>query len=111
MLLSSMAFMLWAEEAILTVAVHSPSRAGERRLLVRIVGMQAVVIALRENFFQPEIKDDEEIAAAHLGQLQLRDAVLAVGPTDGDDGVRITADDCLQRHFHREVEMRRDERL
>ena len=67
------------------------------------------VVAAAEIFLQPEVGADEEIAAAHLLDLELGLAVFAVLPGDGDDRPRVAADDGLQGDLDGQVEMRREQ--
>src|SRR5215469_9291418 len=57
------------------------------------------------------IEDDEEIAAAHLADAQLREADLAVVPGVRHYGVGVAADDRFQRQFDRKIEVVREDRL
>ena len=67
------------------------------------------VIAAAEIFLQPNVEADEQVAAAHLPDLQLGLARAAVAPGDGDDGPGEPAHDRFERQFDREIEMRRDQ--
>jgi hypothetical protein len=68
-------------------------------------GVGAVVVAAAEMVLEEHVQDDEQIAAAHLLQFQLRGAVLAVGPRDRHHVVGVAADDRLQRHLDGQVEV------
>src|ERR1035441_7517261 len=63
-----------------------------------------------EVLLQPAIEGDEQIAAAHLPDLEFRFAGASVAPGDWHYRPGISAHDGLQRQFHREVEVRREER-
>ena len=64
------------------------------------------VIAPAEILFQPAIQRDEQIAAAHLSDLQLRFSVSPVAPRDGHRRPGVSADNRFQRQFDSQVEMR-----
>src|SRR5215471_5067497 len=64
------------------------------------------VVAPAEILLQPTIERDEQIPAAHLLNFELRDAIAAVAPGDGDHGPRIAADDGFERKFDGEVKVR-----
>src|SRR5690348_10720876 len=69
------------------------------------------VVAAAEGALEPDVEDDEEVAAAHLFHRQLRLAAGAVGPGGGDDGVGVAADDRLEGELDGEVEVLGEERL
>src|SRR6185312_9291664 len=69
------------------------------------------IVATREQLLQPDIEHDEEIAAAHLLDLQLGNASRAVVPVDRHGGVGVAARDRLERQLDRDIEVRREERL
>src|SRR5258708_2241102 len=69
------------------------------------------IIAARKHLLEPQIQDYEQIAASHLLDLELGDTGLPVSPGDRNHRKGEASDDGLQRHFNREIEMRRDERL
>src|ERR1035437_2863619 len=69
------------------------------------------IVAPAEIFFQPDVGADEQIAAAHLLDLQFRLAETAVAPGDRHHRSRITAHDGLEWNLHRKIKMWRDERL
>ena len=71
---------------------------------------RAFVISLAEVLFQPDVEADKEVAAAHFLDFQFRRAGAPVAPGNGERGPTKTADDRLERYFHRDIEMRRDER-
>src|SRR6516225_2381785 len=73
--------------------------------------LRAVIVAPRKTFLEPEVEHDEEVPAAHFLQLQFRNPALPVGPGDRDHGVGVTADDRLERHLHRQIEVRGNQRL
>jgi hypothetical protein len=64
-----------------------------------------MVIAARQPLFQQHVEDHEQIAAAHLLDAQLGMTLLASVPVCRDDGVRVPADDGLQRELDRQVEV------
>ena len=72
--------------------------------------LEPPVVALGEMFLQPDVQHDEQIAAPHLLQLQLRHAFGPVEPADRDGAERVAADDRLERQFHRQVEVIREDR-
>src|ERR1035437_10421286 len=61
--------------------------------------------------FQPHIGADEKRTAAHFLDLQSRLAETAAAPGDRHHRPRITAHDGLEWKLHRQIKMRRDERL
>src|ERR1039458_5231199 len=69
-----------------------------------------LVIPAAEVLLQPAIERDEQIAAAHLPDLEFRDAAAPVAPGDGHHGPGVAAHDDLERQFHGEVEVRREKR-
>jgi hypothetical protein len=69
------------------------------------------IVPARKVFLQPDIKDDEEVAAAHFFDFELGQAGAAVAPGDGDDGEAVAADDGFQGEFDGDVEVRRQDRL
>src|SRR5215212_2508112 len=73
--------------------------------------MRPAVIAAAEMRLEERVEDDEEVAAAHLAQPELRLAPGAVRPGDRHDAVVMAADDRLERHLDREVEVVRQQRL
>lgn len=68
------------------------------------------VIAARKIFFQPDIKADEQIAAAHFLDLEFRLASAAVAPSDGDHGEGKSSDDGFERQLDCDVEVGRENR-
>src|SRR5947208_9017464 len=71
----------------------------------------AAVVPPAEMPLEPNVQDDERITAPHLLKPELRRTVLAVAPGDRYHGEVVTADDRLQRHLDREVEVIREQRL
>src|SRR5579863_3216190 len=67
-------------------------------------------VAPAEVFLQPHIETDEQVAAPHLLDLELRLACPAVAPRNGHRGPRIVPHDHLERDFDSEVEVRRKKR-
>jgi len=67
------------------------------------------VIASREIFLQPDVEDDEEVAAAHFADLEFGHARTAVAPGDGNDGETVAADDGFQGEFDGDVEVGRED--
>src|SRR5690606_25164648 len=61
------------------------------------------VVAPAEVFLEPDVRADEEIAAAHLLDFELGYTVLAVAPGDRGDGEGVPADNRLQGEFDREI--------
>src|SRR5580700_6743678 len=68
--------------------------------------VMAVVIAAGEILLKPEVEDDEQVAAAHLLDLQFGETSFAIGPAYRNHRVGVAADNRFQRHFHGKVEMR-----
>ena len=68
------------------------------------------IIAARKIFFQPDIKADEQIAAAHFLDLEFRLTGAAVAPGDGDDGEGKSSDNGFERKLDCDVEVRREDR-
>ena len=60
-----------------------------RKNLVRLLGMGFAncltlsIVPSAKIFFEPEVENDKEIAAAHLPNLQFRNPVAAIAPSDG----------------------------
>jgi len=69
-----------------------------------------MIVPAAEIFFQPEVENDKEVAAAHFPDLQFRDSVTAIAPSDGYNRKGVTADDSFEGEFHREVEVGREKR-
>ena len=44
-----------------------------------------MIVPAAEIFFQPEVEDDKEVAASHFTNLQFRDSVASIAPSDGND--------------------------
>src|SRR5262245_28576178 len=76
----------------------------------RLAGVDAPVVAAGEHLLQPHVQDDEQVAAAHLLELQTGDAVMALTPADWQGLVAVAADDRLEWNLDGEVEVRRQER-
>ena len=70
-----------------------------------------LIIAAAEIFFQPDIEADKKIPASHFLDFELGYAGAAIAPSDGHRCPRKSAHDGLERQFHREIEMRRNQRL
>src|SRR5207249_8884654 len=68
------------------------------------------VVATAEVLLQPDVQADEEIAAAHLLELQLGPAGPPVAPGDRDHRPAEAPHDRLERQLHRQVEVGRDQR-
>ena len=75
------------------------------RYKLQAAGRLASVVAAAEGFLEPDVEDDEKIAAAHLLDLELGDARFSVGPGDWDDRVVVAASDRLEWHLDGEVEV------
>src|SRR5881396_3868095 len=67
------------------------------------------VVAVAEIFFQPYVKADKQVSAAHFPNRQLSFPCPAIAPSDWDSGPRISTDDRFKRQLNREVEMRRNQ--
>ena len=63
------------------------------------------VITSGEVFFEPDIEDDEEVAAAHFFDFELGEAGAAVVPGDGDGGEGVAADEGFEGEFDGDVEV------
>src|SRR5260370_31229118 len=102
----SAAWLLLSEIARLEPTKPAPP-VTRRHLYMWVVGCfvfhqslrPAVIVPSRKMFLEPQIKNDEEIAAADFLQLQLGNAGLAVSSGNRDRGVGIAAHDRLQRPF------------
>ena len=68
------------------------------------------VITPAEMLFQPDVAADEEVTTAHLLDLQFRLTRATVFPGDGHHRPGEATHNRFERQFHREIEMRRDER-
>src|SRR5262245_18859937 len=68
------------------------------------------VVALAEILLEPDVHADEEVAAAHLLDLELRFTSLAVAPGGGDHCPAVAPHDRLEGDLHRQVEVRGDQR-
>src|SRR5437879_6524505 len=75
------------------------------------LGGGAVIIATREMLLQPQVQHDKQVAAAHFLELQFGNSRCPVGPTDRHHGKGVPPNQRLQRHFHGEVEVRRNQGL
>src|SRR6185437_3207544 len=71
----------------------------------------SLVIAARQQPLEEAIEHDEQIAAAHLAELELGYAGFAVGPRNRHYREAVAADDSLKRQFDGQVEVRRQHRL
>ena len=69
-----------------------------------------MIVTSAEIFFEPEVENDKEVAAAHLPYLQFRDAVTAIAPGDGHNSKGVAANNSFERQFHREVKVGREKR-
>lgn len=67
----------------------------------------SLVVATAEIFFKPHIRDNEKIATSHLANLQFRDSGATISPRDGDDLPVVAADNRLEREFHGDIEVGR----
>src|SRR3954468_23503064 len=80
-------------------------RAAERR------PVRSAVVATAEVVLEEDVQDDEQVAAAHLGQAQLGLAVGPIGPRDRQDRVGMAANDGLERQLDGQVEVVGEQRL
>ena len=69
-----------------------------------------MIVPPAEIFFQPEVKNDKEVAASHLPNLQFGDTVAAIPPGDGDNRKGVAANDSFEGQFDRKVEVGREKR-
>ena len=65
----------------------------------------AEIIAARKQFFKDAIKYYEKITRAHFLDFELGNTGFPVVPAYGDDRESVTAQKCLERNFHSEVEV------
>lgn len=66
----------------------------------------AFIISSGKIFFQPDVKANKEIPAAHFLDLELGDAGATIAPGDRDGSKTETADYSFQRELDRDVKMR-----
>ena len=64
-----------------------------------------MIVPAAEIFFQPEVEDDKEVATSHFSNLQFRDSVAAITPSNGDNRKGVAANDGFEGEFYREVEV------
>ena len=69
-----------------------------------------MIVTSAEIFLEPEVENDKEVAASHFPDLQFRNSVAAVSPSDGNNRKGVTADDSFEGEFYREVEVGREKR-
>ena len=69
-----------------------------------------MIVPAAEIFFQPEVEDDKEVATSHFSNLQFRDSVAAITPSNGDNRKGVAANDSFEGYFDREVEVGREKR-
>ena len=70
----------------------------------QLIGLLPIV-ATAEKLFQPDISHNEEIAAAHFGQLQFWSTGPTISPCNGHCRPGVTTNDGFQWKFHCEIEM------
>ena len=69
-----------------------------------------MIVPAAEIFFQPEVENDKEVAAAHFPDLQFRDSVATIPPSNGDNRKGVTANDSFEGEFYCEVKVGREKR-
>ena len=69
-----------------------------------------MIVTSAKIFFQPEVENDKEIATSHFSNLQFRDSVATITPSDGNDGKGVAANNSFEGYFDREVEVGREKR-
>ena len=63
------------------------------------------IIAPTEVFFEPDVRDDKEVAASHFSDFEFCDSGASISPGDGGGCPGVAADDRLEGKFNCEVEM------
>src|SRR5882757_930931 len=71
---------------------------------------RSTVVATAEELLQPDIRDDEKVAAAHFLELEFGHSGAAIFPTDRDDGPGKTAHDGFEWQLYCQIEVGRNER-
>jgi len=69
-----------------------------------------LIISATEVLLQPDIKTDEEIAAAHFFDLKLGSSAAAIAPGNRNTCPGIAANHRFKGDFHRQIKMRCDQR-
>ena len=69
-------------------------------------GRRLDVISAAKILFQPNVKTDKQITAAHFLYFELSLAGAPVAPGDGNDSPTITPHDRFERDFDGQIEMR-----
>src|SRR5437016_6029840 len=80
------------------ISEGSATRGGAEERLERLT-RGAPIVASREHLLEPDVEDDEEVAAPHLLKEEARGAVLSLAPADRHRLVRVAAHDRLQRQL------------
>src|SRR5256885_5889399 len=70
-----------------------------------------MVVPAAQVMLEVDAEDDEEVAASHLADAELRFAERTIAPRNRDHGVAVPADERLQGKLNRQVEVIRQERL
>ncbi len=64
-----------------------------------------------EASFQPAVENNEQVPSRHLIDLELGQALFAVIPVVGQDGVGIATGDSFERQLHSQIEAVGQQRL
>src|SRR5262249_35066443 len=67
------------------------------------------IVPPAEVFLQPDVEADEEITATHLSDPKLGSPAPTVAPRDRNDCPAVSANYCLERQLHRQVEVGSDQ--
>src|SRR5262245_56843363 len=94
----------WFRQARTEGSAKRSQSKGKRRSALLSRGRRClVVVASRKILFQPHIKADEEVAAAHFAESQLANAMPPIAPGNGNHSPRIASHNRLQRQLHRNI--------
>src|SRR5438552_12074774 len=77
--------------------------------LVLLLSLPFLVVAAAEIFFQPNIKADEQVAAAHFLYFEFWSAGAAVAPGNRNDRPGVAAHNRFERQFDGEIKVRSDQ--
>ena len=69
-----------------------------------------MIVPSAEKLLQPKVENDKEVAASHFPDLQFRNSVAAISPSNGDNRKGVAANDSFEGEFYREVEVGREKR-
>ena len=79
--------------------------AGARGRVSAVLRLAPAVVASGQEPLEPDVQDDERVAAPHLLELELRPSGRAIRPGDREHRELVTARDCLERQLDRQVEL------